>query len=94
MEEILQYISPELMIVIPVLYFVGMALKRITKINDALIPFILGGVGIVVCGLYEVGTLGFCFEAIFAAVVQGVLTAGMSVYLNNLIKQGKEVVKK
>lgn len=88
MEEILQYISPDLIIVVAVLYFVGKALKKVQTVSDNLIPFLLGFAGIIICGLYEVGTMGFCLEAMFAAVVQGVLCAGMSVYVNNLIKQG------
>lgn len=90
MEGLTQYILPELVIVIFVLYFVGMALKRLSFVSDNLIPFLLGIAGILICGLYTVGTMGLSYEAGFMAVVQGILCAGMSVYGNNLIKQALE----
>lgn len=90
MEELTAYISPELMILIPVLYVVGMIVKRTERVSDKFIPLILGGVGIVVSWVYEFMTLGFGFEAIFAGIVQGILLAGVTVYGNQIVKQVKK----
>lgn len=41
-----EYLSPELVFMIPVLIVIGKGLKRSTRINDSLIPTILSIVGI------------------------------------------------
>ena len=51
-----EFIKPELLILIPVLLFVGAAIKR-SKIKDALIPIILGAVGVFFAGLYVFATV-------------------------------------
>ena len=45
MEQIMNYIKPELVVVAVVLYFVGMALKKAQAVADKNIPLILGGCG-------------------------------------------------
>lgn len=92
MEQILNYVKPELVVVAIALYFVGVALKNTEKVADKYIPVILGGVGIVICGIYVVATCDLkgtqnIAMAIFTAIVQGVLVAGLSNYANQLIKQ-------
>ena len=87
MEEIKQFISPELLVLIPVLYFIGMALKQTTVVPDKFIPIILGVSGIALSCLYVLGTYGISVEAVFTAITQGVLVAGCSVYVNQIIKQ-------
>lgn len=81
------YIAPELLILVPVLYIIGVAFKKTEKIKDKFIPLILGGVGIVLSCLWVIGTNGFTVEALFTAITQGVLVAGASVYGNQIIKQ-------
>ena len=57
---------------------------------------ILGIAGIVICGIYVVATCTIgtgqdIAMALFTAIVQGILVAGLSNYVNQLIKQsGKE----
>lgn len=88
MEEVLvSYIPPELLILVFVLYGLGMILKRTGFIPDKFIPLILGGVGILLCWLYEIAILGFGLEAAFDGIVQGILVAGVSVYGDQVIKQ-------
>lgn len=95
-ETIQELIRPELLILIPVLYFVGIAVKNSEKIADKLIPMLLGVVGIVLASIYVVATTppanaADFFQALFAGITQGVLCAGFSVYVNQLIKQnGKD----
>ena len=86
-----EFIKPELLILIPVLYIVGAGIKK-TKINDKFIPILLGSISIVLTGLYVYATsdLGNGKEvvlAIFTAITQGILLAGTSVYANQLYKQ-------
>ena len=52
MEALVNYIKPELLITAVALYFMGIALKEAQAVKDKYIPLILGGVGILVCGIY------------------------------------------
>lgn len=92
MEQIMNYVKPELIVVAIVLYFVGMWLKQAAFIKDKYIPLILGIMGIVVCGIWVLATVSFSTTqdialAIFTAIVQGILVAGLSNYVNQIIKQ-------
>jgi len=86
-----EFIKPELLILIPVLLFVGAAIKK-SNIKDTLIPFILGVVGVFFAGLYVFATAPVngaqdVATALFTAFTQGVLCAGASVYANQIYKQ-------
>ena len=43
MEELMQYIRPELLAVAVVLYLVGMGMKKADVVKDKWIPIVLGG---------------------------------------------------
>lgn len=94
-EMLKEMIQPELLVLVPVLYLLGEGIKR-SEIKDKYIPFILGGTGIVVAFLWLIANMSaFDWKAIIAAVfmafTQGILCAGASVYINQLVKQtGKE----
>ena len=93
-----EFIKPELLILIPVLYLIGKGIKKSKKISDSLIPIILGGVGVLLSALWvfamsDVSNGKEIAVAIFTAVTQGVLIAGASVYANQFIKQAKELGK-
>lgn len=89
-----EFIKPELLILIPVLYLFGAAIKK-SNVDDKYIPFILGAAGIVLSVMYLI-TMATDFSSLsivsilFTGIVQGVLIAGASVYVNQLIKQGNE----
>ena len=92
--DFLQYIKPELLILIPVLFLIGIAIKKNT-IKDNLIPLILGVIGVLLSGLYvfatsEIQGAQAVATAIFTAFTQGVLVAGASVYTDQIIKQAKK----
>ena len=92
MEEFVNYIKPELMIVAIVLYFLGMWFKQAAFLKDKYIPLVLGVLGIFICGLWVASVHQFedaqaAFSGIFAAVTQGILVAGLSTYVNQIIKQ-------
>lgn len=92
MEQITNYIQPELLILIPVLYFIGIGVKKTSLIADKLIPIVLGAVGIVLATIYVLAVNGVTgwqqvMTAIFTAITQGILAAGASVYCNQIYKQ-------
>ena len=95
MEQIMNYVKPELVVVAVVLYFVGMALKKSQTVADKYIPLTLGACGMIICGIYVVATCSLSgmqnvAMAIFTAVVQGILVAGLSTYINQIIKQANK----
>lgn len=95
MEVVLNYVKPELIVVAIALYFLGIALKNTEKVKDKMIPFILGAVGIVLAFIYVfatsvVSTYQDVLFAIFTSIVQGMLVAALSTYVNQLLKQSKK----
>ena len=90
-EELIEFVKPELLILIPVLYFIGKALKK-SKFPDCWIPAWLGIIGIVLSAMWILSvspleTFQDVMGATFMAITHGVLTAGMSVYINEIRKQ-------
>lgn len=95
MEQIMNYVKPELLIVAVVLYFIGMGIKKSETVSDKYIPAILGILGVVICGIYVVATCSVSGSqeiamAIFTAITQGILVAGLSNYVNQIIKQASK----
>ena len=84
-----KYIQPELLVVVAVLYFLGMGLKT-SKIADKYIPVILGIAGIAMATLYVIASVGFSAMAVFTGITQGIICAGVAVYINQLIVQSKK----
>lgn len=82
-----EYIRPELLILVPVLYVLGAIIKDSAAIQNRWIPAILGGVGIALSLLYVLGTGDFSATGVFTAITQGILVAGAAVYTNELIVQ-------
>ena len=88
--ELMELIHGELFVLVPVLYALGMALKK-SPLKDWLIPYLLCGVGCVLSFAYLVGEGGVdLLTLLFSAVTQGVLCTACSVYANNLFKQAKK----
>lgn len=90
-----EYIKPELLILAIVLYFLGIAIKNTEVIKDKYIPLVLGFVGILFSAIYVVATSSVAsyqdvLTIIFTSIVQGILVAGASVYVNQLIKQSEK----
>ena len=74
MEQIINYVKPELVVVSIALYFLGMWMKNSKRIKDNDIPIFLGIVGIIICGLYVIATCDLSgmqniSMALFTAVV-------------------------
>lgn len=88
------YIKTELLILIPVLYIIGIGLKK-SKVPDKRIPVIIGIIGIVLSAVWVTATSDIfgikdTAYAVFTSVTQGILAAGASVYANQLIVQTKK----
>jgi len=89
-----EFIKPELLILIPVLYVVGMGIKK-SKISDTHIPLLLGGLSIVLSAAWVIATSNISTVkdvayALFVSVTQGILSAGASVYFNQLYVQSQK----
>ena len=89
-----EFIKPELLILVPVLYIVGFGLKK-SKLSDTLIPLILGGIAIILSAAWVISTSDILTikdvaYALFVSVTQGILSAGASVYINQLYVQSKK----
>lgn len=93
-EVVKEFIKPELLVLIPVLYIIGVGFKKTTLLKDKFIPVALGLISIILTGLYIFATSDITGAkeitmAIFTALTQGVLIAGASVYANQIYKQLK-----
>lgn len=77
--NIIEYITENALVLIPVLLILGQIVKGIEKIPDKFIPLILLPFGIL--GSMALG--GWTVDA----VVQGVLVTGAAVYGNQVYKQ-------
>lgn len=92
MDQIMNYVKPELIVVTVALYFLGMALKQAQSVKDKYIPLLLGGVSIVLCAIWvlatsEIGNGQQVAMAVFTAITQGILVAGLSTYVDQIKKQ-------
>ncbi|MCM1496015.1 MAG: phage holin family protein [Bacteroides sp.] len=96
MELILNYIKPELVVLAIALYFLGRMLKNAETIADKFIPALLGLTGIILSLIYvlansDISTAQNILRGIFTGIVQGILAASLSTYVNQMIKQsGKD----
>lgn len=54
--KVLEYIKPELLILLPKLYVIGITVKKTTLITDHLILFIVGTEGILLSIIYVLAT--------------------------------------
>ena len=89
--DFVEYIKPELLVLIPVLYLIGFGIKK-SNIKDHLIPLILGGISVFLAAIYVLASTPLpdgqaVATAIFTAITQGVLCAGASVFTDQIIKQ-------
>ena len=95
MEEILkEFVKPELLILIPVLYLIGAGLKN-SKFKDNLIPIALGIFVIILSTLYVFATADISgskeiLMGILISLTQGIVVSWCSVYFNQIYKQLKE----
>ena len=89
-----EFIKPELLVLVPVLYLIGAGLKK-SELKDKLIPAVLGLAGVLLAAMYISATGAFVgvqdvIAGAFAALTQGILCAGASVYVNQIAKQASK----
>lgn len=90
-----EYIKPELLVLIPALVYVGYLAKQSTIIKDKFIPALLAAAGVLLAGLYVLATTNLAAtqdvaQAVFTALVQGLLCAAGAVYADQCVKQAKK----
>lgn len=89
--DIYEFIDSGLLIAVPVLYVLGMMIKK-SSVNDKYIPIILAPVGILLAFSYKLASaipedLSEAISLVFTSITQGILCAACSVYANNILKQ-------
>ncbi|GFN34646.1 phage holin family protein [Tepidimicrobium xylanilyticum] len=77
--DILNYVNAEILVLIPVLIIVGQTLKQIPKMKNWIIPIVLAIFGIIIAAVI--------MEDVVGGVIQGILAAGMAVYVHQLTIQ-------
>lgn len=83
-----EFIRPELLVLIPVLYLLGAWIKA-SACKNWIIPFVLMGVGVFLTLAYLlsvefVAAGNMVAGYIFASITQGILVAGAAVLANNI----------
>lgn len=86
-----EYIKSELLVLVPVLYIIGLGLKK-SKLKDKWIPMVLGIISITLSAIWMTATSQITnaqevAAALFTAVTQGILAAGASVYASQICIQ-------
>lgn len=95
LEILKEFIRPELIVLIPVLLLMGTGLKKAEWVKDKWIPLLLGAFGVALSLVYLVSVSAVtsvqeAMALLFTGVTQGVLCAGVSVYVHQLVKQNKK----
>lgn len=102
MEDIMQilntYIDDRLWILIPVLYVIAHILDK-SKLSKRLLPIVLLSVSIGLCILFmlavmDISSFQKLLQAVFCAIVQGVLISGAAVFGGILMMTMKKEKKK
>lgn len=89
-----EFIQPEFFILVAVLWVVGLFLKLHPRFKaEWSIPFILSMIGVVAAVIYNgfVVEKAFTAEGVVVSILQGILVAGMAVFIN---EGGKQLIKK
>ena len=94
--EYQEYIKTELLVLVPVLYIIGLGLKK-SKLKDKWIPLVLGITGVALSAVWVIATsqitnIQEVAAALFTAVSQGILVAGASVYANQIYVQAQKKI--
>lgn len=89
------YIKPELLVLIPALVFIGYCMKTSTAVKDKYIPGLLAAVSVVLAAVYVLATTVIATpqdwaQALFTAIVQGLLCAAGAVFADQAVKQSKK----
>lgn len=86
----LEYIKPELLVLVFVLWYLGTLLKKSHKIEDWKIPFILMTVSIIMALSWVIITSGLSPMAIWVGIMQGFVIAAVEGQAYQYFKQVSE----
>ena len=75
MDGVMEYIRPELLVLVAVLYIVGKALKASQDVKDKHIPLILGGAGVFLAMLWDPYVEPLLFQRGVPVLAAGALAA-------------------
>ena len=94
-EALQSYIKPELLVLVPLMFGLGAALKADKRFPSANIPYTLAVAGMALAALYGAATAQLngwqsVAMAVFTAIVQGGLCALASVGVHQMYKLAKE----
>lgn len=95
--DIINLIKPELLILVPIIIFIGFIIKKSKIIKTNYIPIILAIISIMLSSIYVVATstdvitYNGILITIFTAITQGLIVALSSVGLNQVKKQLNKV---
>lgn len=89
--NIQDYIKPDLIVLIPVLYIIGSSVKK-SRVADRWQPLIIILISVLLSSLWvfstcQCDTWQHVLTALFTSITQGVLIASSSVYLHQIVYQ-------
>ena len=84
---LLEYIKPELLVLVILLWYIGTKIKASKKIEDWRIPFILMGISVAFALSYVLIISGVTPMAIWVGIMQGLAIAALEGYFYQLFKQ-------
>ena len=89
MEELFALVKTDYTIIIAVLYFIGIGLRKIKAFPNNYIPLCITLAGIALAAMDSISRLpdyANLAALVFDSIAQGILCAGMSVYVNEFVK--------
>jgi hypothetical protein len=87
---LLDYVKPELLVIIPILWYIGKQLKASRKIKDWAIPFILMAISILLVLPYILIFEGPSMAGIWIGVIQSLVVWAIEGQAYQTLKQIKE----
>lgn len=84
---LLEYIKPELLVLVPILWYIGTKIKAAKKIEDWVIPFVLMAISVVIALSYVLIISGLNPMAMWVGIMQGLAIAVLEGYFYQIYKQ-------
>lgn len=84
---LINYVKPELLVIVPILWYIGTKIKASRKVEDWAIPFMLMGMSVVFALSWIIVTEGFNSMAIWVGTMQGLAISVLEGQLYQYYKQ-------
>lgn len=88
--NLMDYVSPSMMILVVVVYIMGMFFKNLESLKDKYITMALMGTSIIFGIALDITTNGASANTILDGIIQGIVCWGVSIGINQTIKQIKK----